>query len=911
MMKRKALHLIASVVMLFSHSWARQSPEGRVGRLITVETHSEKSGGQIPSIVPVSEVKRPKVALVLSGGGARGISAIGVFKSLEKNKIPIDFIVGTSIGSIIGGLYAVGYSTDQLVRVVDSTRWDEVLSFTEDSRRSEMFMDQKIVKERSVLVLRFKGFEPIIPSSFSTGQRLTHYLNILTLQGLYHPDPSFDNLKTHFRAVTTDLVSGRRIVIDRGDLTEAMRASITVPLLFSTVPKDTLQLLDGGLVSNIPVDVAKHWGADIIVAVDLTSPLRPADKLNAPWEVADQIMGIMMQESNRRALEQADVVIKPPLGNHLSTDFTNLQEIIKRGEEQADSLMPELLKKYEAFLTQKSDRGIEFRNPRFVSSLPVPQELERFAKRTSVTEDELRHSLQTVYQNGQYESVALAVREEAESTIFDFQAVPNPVLTSVEFTGNKDVSTDSLASVVHPFLGKRINSEESRRVLELVLELYRLRGFSLASIRGVEFNRESGHARITIDEGIIYKMEIEGTRETKDYVIWRELPFRENEAFQIAKIERGIRNLYGTGLFEQVSVNTAREGDHNIVRIKVRERSTDLIRIGLRIDNERNVQPSIDLRDENFLGIGAEVGLRLYEGSRNRGVIGEFKATRIFDTYLTANLRMYSTLHDIHVYDFEFQQVGDPKNWNRVRVGEYRQIKEGGSLTFGTQLERLGSVTVEGRLENHNVYNIFSQPIQNQSYKISSVRFGTRVDTQNKFPFPTEGLLMNFSYETALVKVTDAVGFTKMYFEYENYQSLFPGHVLRPKVVVGVADNTTPISEFFSLGGQQNFFGVREDDARGRQLIIGSLEYIYHSPFKIFFDTYIKARYDLGAVWATAEQIRFVDLLHGIGLGVAFDTPIGPAEFSIGRSFFFRKDILENPVSLGPFVAYFSIGYPL
>ncbi|MBF8249027.1 MAG: putative esterase [Bacteroidetes bacterium] len=96
---------------------------------------------------------------------------------------------------------------------------------------------------------------------------------------------------------------------------------------------------------------------------------------------------------------------------------------------------------------------------------------------------------------------------------------------------------------------------------------------------------------------------------------------------------------------------------------------------------------------------------------------------------------------------------------------------------------------------------------------------------------------------------------------------------------------------------------------RGRQLIVGSLEYIYESPFKLFFDTYLKARYDLGAIWSSPEQIRIVDFMHGIGVGVAFDTPIGPAEFSLGRAFFFRKDILDNPLSLGPFIAYFSIGY--
>ena len=104
---------------------------------------------------------------------------------------------------------------------------------------------------------------------------------------------------------------------------------------------------------------------------------------------------------------------------------------------------------------------------------------------------------------------------------------------------------------------------------------------------------------------------------------------------------------------------------------------------------------------------------------------------------------------------------------------------------------------------------------------------------------------------------------------------------------------------------------MREDNTRGRQLVVASLEYRYHSPISIFFDTYIKARYDLGSIWATAEQIRLKDLRHGVGLTLAFDTPIGPAEFSAGRSFFFRKELLDNPVSLGPLLLYFRIGYNL
>ena len=150
-----------------------------------------------------------------------------------------------------------------------------------------------------------------------------------------------------------------------------------------------------------------------------------------------------------------------------------------------------------------------------------------------------------------------------------------------------------------------------------------------------------------------------------------------------------------------------------------------------------------------------------------------------------------------------------------------------------------------------------------------------------------------------------------MFFSYEEYQTIFKNQTLHPRFMIGVADETLPISEEFSLGGQENFFGFREDNARGRQLMVASLEYQYKLPFSIFFDTYFKARYDIGAVWSKTEEMRLEDFEHGIGITLGLDTPIGPADFSLGRSFYLRTDLLHHPVSFGPFVLYFSIGYPI
>lgn len=900
---------------------SQQQPSGvRTPRVKVITPEFSTAPVRTLTIVPHRTLKRPKVALVLSGGGSRGVSAIGALKALERADIPLDYIVGTSMGAIIGGLYASGYSTAQLERMVDTTKWDLLLSFSDQARRQDLFYDQKLAEDRSILVVRFKGFEPIIPSAYSTGQSLLNYLNLLTLQGIYHPNPSFDNLRVPFRAVATDLISGKRVVIDQGDLAEAMRATMTVPLLFSPVLKDSMQLVDGGLVSNIPTDVAQELGAQIIIVVDATSPLRPADKLNAPWEIADQIMGVVMSGKKEAELRRADLVIRPDLGDQLSTDFTRLDWIVKRGEEASERAIPavqQLLQRRSQEMFSAGDSAKPYPHPRVridASSLDseLSERMQDFVQQSTISEQDVRLFVNGFYDRGDLEHIECTVAEYDDSTLISLKVVPNPVLTSIEVIGTNVVSFDTLLSIVKPLVGKRLNAHRATKMFEEMLAVYRDRGFSLAKIREIRFDRATGRATITIDEGVVFRRDIRGTTKTKDYIIWRELPWDEGEVFEVSKVARGIENLYATNLFEFVSVTVHTEGalnELNIVTINVRERSTELIRFGMRIDNERNIQPSLDVRDENFLGIGMELGGRAYGGQRNRGFVGEFKASRIFDTYLTFGLKGYYEYRDVNVYGNE--ALNSLTRWNRVKVGEYRQLRSGGSAIFGTQLERLGAVTVEGRLETHRVWSISGNPLETESFRFASLKFGTSLDTQDRFPFPREGVSIHFFYESAFVKVKSNVGFTKIFFNYESYGTYFDRHTLRPRILFGFADETLPITEQFSLGGQSTFFGLREDDSRGRQFVVASLEYRFHVPWKIFFDTYVKARYDFGSLWAVPEAIRLADLRHGLGLSLAFDTPIGPAEFSVGSSFYFRKDLLEHPLSLGPVLFYFSIGYPL
>ena len=841
-----------------------------------------------PELNSFYSVRQPHIALVLSGGGARGLAAIGVLRVLEHNNIPVDLIVGTSVGSVIGGLYAMGYSTDQLQRLADTTNWDELLSYNDYSKRRDLFLDQKIARDRSILVLRFKGLEPVIPQAFSSGKRLSNYLNLLTLQGIYHPDPSFDDLRIPFRAVTTDLVSGKKIVIKSGDMTEALRASMAVPLLFSSMPRDSMQLLDGGLVDNLPVDVAIAEKADIVIAVDMVSPLRSKSELNAPWEIADQITTIMMQEANKLARAKADIVITPKLGDHLASDFNDIDSLIAAGESSAGELIPTLKKLINdrSIKLYSQDSSVTYMSPRFswTSSLPAAfqDSIQMYEKQGWITKKDLHRFINNLYNEGDYASVDGIVEQHADSTIIEIRNIYNPILLNIKILGNQVFDSDTLLTAFRPIIGSHFNMRSMQRAVERLITIYRTAGYSLARVTDIKLDPQSNTATILLDEGMIYRIDISGTKKSRDWIIWRELPFKNQNLFNISKVAEGISNLYGTNLFDQILITTHHEdstGKYNVATIKAIERSTELIRFGLRIDNERDIQPSIDIRDENLFGAGAEFGLLIGGGTRNQSYIGELKMIRIFNSFFTFALRGFYLVRDVNVYDNVISS--DPYLFEREVIGEYREAREGGLASFGTQLERLGSVTIEGRLERQNISNIYNQPfnIENQlftdqEFNISSIRFKTNIDTQDKLPYPTDGVVINFSYESALIKFVNAVGFTKMFFSYEEYQTIFKNNTLHPRFMIGVADATLPISEEFSLGGQQNFFGFREDDSRGRQLLVASLEYQYKLPFSIFFDTYFKARYDIGAVWAKPEEMHFGDFKHGVGVTLGLDTPV-------------------------------------
>ncbi len=291
--------------------------------------------------VSLAEQTGPGVALVLSGGGARGGAHVGVLEVLEEEGVPIDLIVGTSFGALVGSLYSVGYTARDIRLILERVDWNELFDDVPDRRL--LNWESKARLDRRMFELAVEDFELRLPTGLQAGQKITQLLDRLTAYPALEAGNDFDRLSIPFRAVATDILSGRAHVFDGGSVSRAVRASIAVPGLFTPVEMGDELLLDGGLANNLPVDVARALGARVVIAVDVSTPLRNRkDQIRSILDILDQAISIHIEEHKQRNLELADVIVAPDLESFSASDFSRIQEMLPRGQAAARDALPSL-----------------------------------------------------------------------------------------------------------------------------------------------------------------------------------------------------------------------------------------------------------------------------------------------------------------------------------------------------------------------------------------------------------------------------------------------------------------------------------------------------------------------------------------------------------------------------------------
>jgi NTE family protein len=291
-----------------------------------------------PSAPSLADEKRPRIALVLGGGGARGVAHIGVLKVLEEMRIPIDCIAGTSMGALVGGGYAAGVPIDEMTRELAHIDWDDI--FTDDPPRTEKPFRAKRDDYENLFKFELgqRGTNLLLPSGTTAGYKFEFLLRRLVQRAGNFADEDFDRLPIPYRALATNIEDGTSKEFSRGDLVKVMRASMSVPGVIAPAEIAGELYVDGGLLQNLPVAVARQTCGDVVIAVNVGSGLLPRAELSSALGISLQMIRVLTEQNVRKSmaeLSSSDVLIQPDLDDYSAVNFADALSLIPIGEAAA------------------------------------------------------------------------------------------------------------------------------------------------------------------------------------------------------------------------------------------------------------------------------------------------------------------------------------------------------------------------------------------------------------------------------------------------------------------------------------------------------------------------------------------------------------------------------------------------
>jgi len=808
-----------------------------------------------------------RIGLALSGGGARGISQIGVLKAFDEAGLDISCIAGTSMGSIIGGLYASGYSAEEIEDLVGKVNFPEL--FSDSPRRRSLLIAQREEQDRYLFSIRFDGLKPYIPRALTVGQRLTAFLTDLTIRADYNCEGDFDRFPIPFRAIATDIGNGQEVVVKSGSLADAMRASMAFPLAFTPIELDGRSLMDGGMVDPIPVDVCRKMGADYVIAINTASPLMPVDKIDNPVDIANQVTTIMTQAAMAEQLSRADYIVTPIMGGLESFDFQMHDTLVacgyhtgKRAAETVLSNLPRDVTETQFFVKAIDINGKDPLLRQLRDNFPIHPGQK-------CTRDAIRQALIYADRAMKFNRLTATVESDENEVTIHLSGRPNVSARKItyEFKGNT-VYPDSVMARLFPADDAPLSLVDVKSAADSIISFLHGDGYDLAHIRSIAYDHRAARVTVTFDEGILDFVDIRGNKRTRSWIIKANYPMRPGEPFNVRKSETGLANIYGTGFFEFVGLDLRPTENGVHLTINVREKKFTQIRIGAHWDDEYQSEMFAELLDDNVLGAGIQNLAHVHIGSRRNQYSLSLKTNRFSRTLITAQTGFYFSRLKRRL----FQSDGAP-------LGYRVEDRLGWSILVGQQIARLGTIDIEYRLEDINTRLTLTD--FQADHVLSAFTIKSTVETFNKFPYPDYGHRQDISVEFTgkwlggtfeeYTKITGAVeGFAPI----GNYLNF------HPRVAAGISTANLPEVEKFFIGGMYSFSGYRTDQLAGDKFFVTNLQLRIKLPYRV----YLLGNFDYGNVFDDYEHIKIKEFRSGWGGGISIDTPFGPFDFGAGKA---------------------------
>lgn len=805
-----------------------------------------------------------RIGVALSGGGARGFAHIGVLEALEEMGIDIDIVAGTSMGGIIGGLYAAGMSPQEIEQEALQIDWSSF--FSDRPRRTSLLFTRRAETEGALLSIRFDRWNPQIPTALSTGQKLVNVLSDLTQTSGYFSGGNFANLERRLAIVAVDLVAGERIVFTDGSLVEALRATMGVPLAFTPLERGNQLLMDGGLLEPIPTAAARQIGADFVIAVNTTSDLLPKEKILDPVDIANQTTTILSAATREQLLAQADFVVAPDLHDISATDFRHSSEAIAQGYDAAlaacDSLTHKLAQHDKGSIpvrisrVEAVDRATGALNPD-ISGL-----LARLTA-APVTDGDIAEALHQLFRTGAFASLDWQVMAVSD-TVLRVEFTRFPIITHVNFEGNR-VFPDSTLRRIGKLDDRKIETlAQVTELYSLLFSRYRAGGYDLAQVKGAWLDTTRAELTIVLDEGQIVALAVEGNSATRSWVAASYFPLQIGDFYSKPRALRGVQEIYNSGLYDNVNLRLEDQSGGVKVTIIVKENKFTFARLGARYHEDFHPEAFVKLGYANLFGTGQEITAYARFSERRKLYQLQLRADRIFRTFLTYRIQGFYANNKIG------QFIGDD------RISHRTDKRWGTQVGVGQQLLKLGLVEAIARYEQIRFTNPPAGPVSER--RVASLIASLHYDTKDRFTFPTRGQAVEATAEIASNVLGADEVFTRLEASAETFQRFGRKLVLHPRVAIGLSQDILPVYDRFYLGGTRSFYGYETDQLAGDKYLLHNLE-LRLGPIYSF---YLSGRYDVGDVFSSLENVRFSQLRHGFGATLSLDTPVGPLSVSYG-----------------------------
>lgn len=837
--------------------------------------------GGLDGIDPYSDQEPYRIALAISGGGARGLATIGILQAFEEKGLKVTAIAGTSMGGVIGGLYACGYSPKELRDTLSHLDFAALLS--NSPPRSTMFFTRRQEQGRHLFTIKFDGLRPVIPRALTGAQELTSLLTRLTNKPDYLAGGDFTKLRIPFKTVATDVVSGQAVILDSGSLADAMRATMAFPLAFTGVEKNGQLLMDGGMLMPVPVDIARGMADDtiLVVAINTTSPLyNTSEELATPVDVAGQVTTIMTADKLRQQLAKADYVIEPVPESFSSTDFENSDSLIDLGYRaglaaadsiirtiDADRLSPRYYRSDDnAFIDPTSGATVNWAQPPGDQEFTIGDlvgEMKKLAREPEVfgvTATITAEHTQPAYldREGRVVSDTMVAVRLTSHLNFEKSAV------HLRMVGNA-VYDDSTLVEHCDFQNATISAKDIRDATNKIAKFYHSKGYDLAEVKDIKLDFDKKTITFDIDEGIIRRIDVADNKRCRDWLIRSYLPLKKGEPYSASEASDGIAALYGTELFDRVTLDLSPLDTGALVTVRVKEKENTQLRFGWHWHNMYQSEQFIELLDNNVFGIGMEFLNHAQFGDDRKVFYTGVRIDRIFRTYLTARLRLHYRELDRDLYDV-----------NGRTDGIREEDRWGAGFILGQQIARLGTasagITVEEvQLRDRRIGT-------DDLLGLRTLHLESRVETLDHANFPTRGNNHQAEIRFAGKLIGGDVEFTRFRLSLETYYSFNSFVVYHPHLTLGLSRRGLPPSEKFYAGGAHSFYGFRTSELSGDKMFLFNQELRFKLPFWL----YLSARFDVGDVYGSTEDIKLAKLRQGFGIAAALDTPIGPIELAWG-----------------------------